>query len=302
MTKILITGASGLIGKKLTTTLLEKNYDVVHLGRGAKHGAVKHYQWDVDRNYIEKGALDNVDVIIHLAGAGIADEKWTEKRKREILESRTYSTRLIFNELKKGGHQVKTFISASAIGYYGFGDSEKLFTEDDAPGTDFLAYVVKKWEEEVDEIAALNIRVAKIRIGIVLSMQGGALAEIAKPVNNYVGAPLGTGDQYISWIHIDDLCAMFETAINDPRYIGAFNGVAHQPVTNRELTKAIAKVLQKPLIVPFVPAFALRIVFGEMANLILKGNKVSNEKIERLGFQFRYDTLDAALSNLLRHS
>jgi uncharacterized protein len=298
--KILITGASGLIGKRLTEKLLEKGHEIRHLGRTKKQGAPKSFQWDIQKHFIERGALENVDTIVHLAGAGIADKPWTDERKREIIESRTLSTRLLYQELKKGTHKISSFISASAIGYYGFSDNENLLTEEAAPGNDFLAQVVKKWEDEVNEIAALDVRLVKIRIGIVLSKEGGALPEIAKPVKFYVGAPLGTGKQNLSWIHIDDLCALFVKAVEDISLSGTYNGVGPYPVTNKELTIAIAKTLGKPVLLPPIPPFVLRLLFGEMANLVLYGCKVSAEKLKGTGFKYKFNSLEAAVENLLQ--
>jgi uncharacterized protein len=298
---ILITGASGLIGSRLTEILSEKGYHVFHLSRSKKNGNnFKSFVWNVERKEIDPEALKNIDTIIHLAGAGIADKRWTDDRKKEIVESRTQSTKLLFDTLKLTQHGVKNFISASAIGYYGFEDNERLFTETDEPGKDFLATVVKKWEDEVDRIELLNIRVVKIRVGIVLSEKGGALKEMVRPVKLLAGAPLGSGKQNISWIHLDDVCSIFVKAVEDNKMKGAYNGVAPGPVSNRELTKRIARVLNKPMILPAVPAFVLKVMFGEMAVLVLFGNKVSGEKIQRTGFQYKFTNLDEALINLLK--
>jgi uncharacterized protein len=300
--KILITGASGLIGKRLTEILSARGHQISHLGRSGKSsGAVKKFRWDVGKRFIEEGALENIDIIVHLAGAGIADKPWSDGRKREILESRTLSTRLLFQELKKGNHQVKAFVSASAIGYYGFEDESTLLTEDAPAGNDYLAQVVRKWEEEVDQVSTLGLRVVKIRTGIVLSEAGGALAEMVKPVKFYVGAPLGTGEQNLSWIHIDDLCFLFSKAIEDPSFSGPYNGVGPYPVTNSEFTKAIAQTLRKPLLLPKVPGFVLKLLLGEMAALVLRGSRVSSEKIRSKGFQFKFDTVESALNDLLNN-
>lgn len=300
MAKILITGASGLIGGRLTEILSAGGHQVYHLGRSGKStGAVRTFRWDIEKRFIEEGALENIDTIVHLAGAGIADKRWSDARKREILESRTLSTRLLYQELKKGNHQVNTFVSASAIGYYGFEDESTLLSEDAPAGNDYLSQVVQKWEAEVDQVSTLGLRVVKIRIGIVLSEAGGALAEITKPVRYYVGAPLGTGKQNLSWIHIDDLCLLFRRVVEDNSYSGACNGVGPYPVTNEELTRAIAQTLGKPLLLPNVPGFVIKLLFGEMADLVLRGSRVSSEKIRSKGFKFRYETLEAALHDLL---
>jgi uncharacterized protein (TIGR01777 family) len=259
----------------------------------------KTWEWDIDKHYIEEGAFDGVDTIIHLAGAGIADKPWTKARKRELLESRTHSTRLLYDELRKRDHTVTSFISASAIGYYGFADDNRMLVETDPAGTDFQAGLVKKWEQEIDQVLELKIRVVKVRIGVVLTMEGGALKEIARPVKLWAGAPLGSGNQFMSWIHIDDLCRIFTNSVENPSFVGTYNAVAPNPVTNRELTKAIARVLRKPMLLPSVPAFTLKVLFGEMADLVLKGSKVSSERLERTGFEFKYPSIDEALADLL---
>jgi uncharacterized protein (TIGR01777 family) len=296
---ILITGASGLIGTRLTEMLLQKGHHVSHLGRTKKNnGQVKSFRWNVDQHQIDEDALQGIDTIIHLAGAGVADKRWTQKRKHEILESRTRSTQLLFDTLEKRNHSVKSVISASAIGYYGFESSDEL-TETSAAGKDFLSNVTKQWEEEVNKIESLGIRIIKIRIGIVLSEKGGALKEMMKPIKFYVGAPLGSGNQYVSWIHIDDLCAIFCKAVEDINMRGAYNGVGPYAVTNRTLTRAIAKVLDKPMFLPPVPSFIMKLIIGEMADIVLGGSKVSSTKIQRAGFSFQFDTLEKALRDLL---
>lgn len=297
---ILITGASGLIGQRLTELLLQKGYHVSQLGRRAKEGPIPSYTWNVTQRVMDARALENADAIIHLAGAGIADKPWTPQRKQEILESRTHSTRLLFSELKKQNHSVKTIVSASAIGYYGFGGSDEVFTETSKPGTDFLASVTRQWEAEVDTLEQLNLRVVKIRIGIVLSEKGGALKPMVVPVKFFVGSPLGSGRQYLSWIHIDDLCNLFMHAIENESMSGAYNGVAPAPATNAAFTQALAQVLHRPLWLPKVPAFVLKILLGEMAALVLQGNQVSAQKVQRTSFQFQYPELLGALRHLLR--
>ena len=296
--KILITGASGLVGTRLTEMLLENGHQVSHVGRSKKAGRVPSFVWDVDKNEIEPEALAGVDTIIHLAGAGVAEKRWNENRKKEILESRTKSSALLYNLLKKGNHSVKSFVSASAIGYYGFCLDERISTEESKPGTDYLAQVTKQWEESVDQISELGLRVTKLRIGIVLSNKGGALQEMARPIRYGAGAPLGTGNQYLSWIHIDDLCALFAKAAEDEKMHGAYNAVCDW-VTNKEITKSIAQILKKPLWLPPVPAFMMRIIVGEMAMIVVNGSKVSSDKIRETSFVFQYADLEKALVDLL---
>jgi uncharacterized protein len=296
--KILITGASGLIGKRLTDLLLKKGYQVSHLSRSSKSGRVPSFVWDVDKGEMDSKALEGVDAIIHLAGAGVADKRWSKSRKEEILMSRVKSTELLHNTLLATPNTVKAIVSASAIGYYGFQSDEEL-TEESKQGSDFLAKVTNQWEAEADKLTSLKIRVVKLRIGIVLSEKGGALVEMAKPIRWGVGSPLGVGSQYISWIHLDDLCEMFIHAIETDQMEGAYNAVSGNWVTNEEMTKAIAHELKRPLWLPNVPTFVLKIVVGEMAAIVLGGSKVSADKIKKTGFEFQYSKLENALEELL---
>lgn len=295
----MITGASGLIGKRLTELLLQKGHQVSHLGRKKSNGSVPSYVWDVKRGTIDINALKGIDTIIHLAGAGIADKPWTKERKREILESRTQSTQLLHKTLQQNPNSVKAFISASAIGYYGFEASDNTFTENSEAGIDFLASVTRQWEEEVEKLKTLSLRVAKIRIGIVLSTEGGALKPMLLPIKYFVGSPLGSGKQWMSWIHMDDLCAMFIHIAENEKLDGVYNATSPTAATNAEFTKAVAAVLKRPIWLPKVPEFVLTILLGEMASLITQGSKVASKKIQESGFVFQYPTLEGALENLL---
>lgn len=300
MTKnILITGASGLIGRRLTELLHQKGHRIAHLSRTRRSANAKTFLWDVDNDKIDEEALKPAEVIVHLAGESIGGEPWTKERKDKILKSRTHSTWLLYDELKKGKHNVKTFICASAIGFYGVDERDLPFHENDKQGKGFLAEVVHQWEEFADQISSLGIRVVKIRTGVVLSEKGGALKELMKPVQFYVGARLGTGTQFLSWIHLDDLCGIYIKAIEDESMHGVYNAVAPNPATNKEFTHRLAKALNKPIILPPIPSFALKLLLGEMADLVLKGVKVSNKKILTSGFKFKFDTLDDALKDLL---
>jgi uncharacterized protein (TIGR01777 family) len=296
--KILITGATGLVGTRLTKMLQARGHQVSHLSRSQRKGQVKSFVWNVEKQQLDEKALE-CDAIVHLAGANVSDKRWTSKRKQEILQSRTDSTRLLCERLKSKKGSVTSFISASAIGYYGF-ENDEVNSETSPPGKDFLADVVVQWEKEIDRIASLDIRVVKIRIGIVLSPEGGAMKEIMKPVKLFVGAPLGSGDQYMSWIHLDDLCNIFVKAVEDSSLSGPFNAVAPEPVTNRQLTHEIAKVLHRPLILPAVPAFVLKLILGEMSNIVVKGSRVSPKKILQSGFQFKFTQINEAVCDLLK--
>lgn len=268
------------------------------MGR-TKHGKKPgQFQWDVDNQTIETGALDGVETIIHLAGAGVADKRWSKARKQEILDSRVLGSRLLYNELKKGNHQVKAVISASAIGFYGFNDNT-IKNEYSNSGTGFLAEVTKAWEQEVDQIASLGIRVVKIRIGIVLSTQGGAYKELIKPIQFYVGSPLGTGTQLMSWIHQRDLTRLFVLAVTNHSMQGVYNGVTGQPVSNAEFTKSLAHLLQRKIWLPNVPAFVLNLILGEMASMILGGNHIVSSRLEEAGFKPEFTGIDAALADLV---
>jgi uncharacterized protein (TIGR01777 family) len=247
---------------------------------------------------MDERAFEGVTTVVHLAGAGVADARWTPERKKEILDSRVKSTLLLKKALAQQP-QVTTVVAASAIGYYGFGTSAAWLTEESEAGSDFLADVTRQWEATVEELSDTGVRVVKLRIGIVLSAKGGALKEIAKPVRWGVGAPLGTGAQWMSWIHLDDLCAIFIYAIENPHLRGTYNAVGPEPATNREMTKAIAHVLRKPLWLPPVPGVVLQLLVGEMAAMVLNGSRVSPAKIIESGFSFQYPELSAALKNLL---
>jgi uncharacterized protein (TIGR01777 family) len=295
---VLITGGSGLIGRHLTALLQKNGYVVSHLGRTKRTSGVKSFVWDPARGTIEPEAIYNIGAIIHLAGAGIADVRWTSKRKREILDSRRQSTRLLSDTLQKEQYGVSTFISASGISYYGLDETKAPFTERDPPADDFMARVTIAWEHDADVLVQQGIRVVKLRTGVVLSGEGGALKKLETPIKLFLGAPLGTGEQYVNWIHIDDLCSIYLKAIVDTSMHGAYNAVSPNPVTNKELTRELASALRKPLWLPPVPAFAVRLLAGEVAELVLKGGRISSGKIESTGFNFRFKTVHSAIQSL----
>lgn len=297
---ILITGASGLIGTRLTEMLLAQGHTVAHLGRSEKKGAsVPTYVWDVDRFTMDPQALDGVDTIIHLAGANLSEKRWTGARKQEIIDSRVQTAGLLYQQLAGGVHSVKTFISASGSAYYGQHANGPVFAEEDARGKDFLADVTVQWEAAAGKMEILGIRVVKMRTGMVLSNRGGALPVLTRPIKWYVGSPLGSGRQYVSWIHLEDLCMTYIKALEDTNMEGAYNAVSPDVVTNRQLTLALAKKLNRPVILPSVPSFALKLLLGEMADMVVKGGRLSCEKIREAGFRFTFGTLSAALDDLL---
>ncbi|MEQ6168087.1 TIGR01777 family oxidoreductase [Ekhidna sp. MALMAid0563] len=296
---VLITGGSGLVGTELSQLLTSAGYKVTHLSRNPTQ---KHYQtfyWDVKKGEINDEAIISADAIIHLAGAGVSDKRWSDAWKKEIYDSRINSTKLLREKVEKLNPGLKHFISASAIGYYGWDTGDKLVDESTEKGEGFLADVVADWEKEVDRFNSLNIKTSKVRIGIVLSEKGGALVEMAKPIRFGVGAPLGSGNQYMSWIHINDLCGIFAHVLQNAE-AGTFNGVAPNPETNKLFTKSVASQLGKPLWLPNVPKFALRLIVGEMSDILVGGNRVSSKKIEEAGFNFQFAALDDALEDLLQ--
>lgn len=294
--KILITGGTGLAGSVLIPMLKAKGHQIVVLSRTKKqHPDYEVFEWDYKREYIEEGAFKGVDTIMHLAGAGVADAKWTTERKDEIYNSRTKTSLLLFNELQKIDHQVKTFVAASAIGIYG-DDTGNQMTKETAPiGQSFLAHVTDAWEASTNKISTLGIRLVQLRIGIVLSKDGGALVELLKPP---VAAPLGKGKQYMSWIHIVDLAQMFMDAMENDGYVGAYNAVAPKPETNRDFTQKAAKAFGKVFLPIPVPALVLKLMLGEMAAIVIGGSRISSHKIEEAGFKFRFPKLEDAVSDL----
>ncbi|EIM77111.1 hypothetical protein A3SI_07409 [Nitritalea halalkaliphila LW7] len=296
MKNILITGGSGLVGRVLTKQLEAKGYTVAWLGRSPEKQRQKTYFWDPMQGELDVAALRWADGLIHLAGAGVADSRWTAARKRLILESRTKSTALLVEKMRDLPERPTVFIGASAIGYYGMDTGDRLLTETDSPGQDFLAEVVIAWEQASLEMRALGLRCALLRIGIVLEKNGGALKAMLQPP---VAAPLGSGQQWMSWIHVEDLAALFVYAL-EQNLEGIYNAVAPTASTNAELTQLAAKAKGKPYIGIGVPGFALRLVLGEMAQMVVGGNKVSAEKTLATGFQFQHADLQKALVDLFK--
>lgn len=295
--KILITGGTGLIGTRLTEMLIDSGYEVAHLSRNiAAPTRYKTFRWDIKNHFIDDHAISWADYIINLAGASVSESKWTEERKKEILGSRVDATNLLFNCLKNTSNHVKGFLSASAIGIYG-DSGEQIVTEESAYAHGFLSEVAQAWEKAAWQMHELNIRTAIFRIGLVLSDQGGALPQMARPVKFLAGSPLGSGKQFMSWIHIDDLCRLFIKALEEPQFTGVYNAVAPNPVTNEEFTKALAEVMHRPLMMPKIPAFGLKLVLGEMSEVVLDSSRVSSAKVQNTGFSFEYNFIDEALES-----
>ncbi len=293
MKNILITGGSGLVGQKLTAQLEEKGYEVAWLSRSIQ--TRKSFIWNIKKGQIDVAAVEWADAIIHLTGAGVADERWTEYRKRIILESRTKSTKLLHDAIETAVKKPDVFISASAVGYYGFNTGTNLMEESYPPGDDFLANVVKEWEAEVRKIEKLHVRTVLFRIGIVLDAAGGALKELLKPP---VATPLGSGDQWMSWIHSEDLARLFVFGLEKTTLQGTFNAVGPNPATNQELTKTAAQVVGKTYLGIGVPKFVLQLILGDMSEMVLGGNRVSSQKIQKAGFRYEFPDLADALKDI----
>ena len=311
MTTVLITGGTGLIGKSLTKMLLQKEYRVIVLSRQA--GISGHQaedgpyfaQWDIEKQTIDKSAIQQADYIIHLAGAGVAEKRWTEKRKKEILESRTKSSELVIKTLTETDNKVKAVVSASAIGWYGADPAipnPKPFVETDPADNSFLGETCKLWEESVDPLTSMGKRLIKLRTGIVISEEGGALKEFIKPLRAGIATILGDGKQMVSWVHIDDLCRLFIASIENESMVGVYNAVAPQPVDNKTLALELAKQMRGRFFVPlYVPSFVLKLMMGEMSIEVLKSATVSAEKIHKTGFQFLYPSIESALRAALKN-
>lgn len=290
------------MGNELTRLLLDKGYAVSHLSRKPGHDPrVKTFIWDIHKGIIDEHCIDGVDMIIHLAGAGIAEKRWTDERKKELIESRTKSIGLIYDVLKRKPHQVKKVISASGTGYYK-NSYDELLTEDSSPAANFLGQCCIAWEQAVDEGAILGLDILKFRTGVVLTDKGGALPKLAMPVKLGIGSPLGNGRQWVPWIHHADVTAMYLYGIESQELSGVYNMVAPIPVTNAHLTKAVAKQLKRPLWAPKVPAFLLKLLLGEMAAVVLGSNRVSAAKIEQTGFVFKYPDIESTLKEIYRYT
>ena len=299
---ILITGATGLVGQELVSLLLQNGHIVHYLSTSKKklvfNTNYKGFYWNPKTAEIDIASLTDVEVIVHLAGANVA-KKWTKSYKEEIIESRILSTRLLFQTLQKTPNRVKQIVSASAIGIYPDSLTNIYHETDLDVDVSFLGNVVKLWENEVSQFEKLEIVVSKIRIGIVFAKNGGALQEMAKPIRYGVGAAFGSGEQYQSWIHIQDLVAVFYHVIEN-ELPGIYNGVSPYPVSNAELTKAIAKTLEKPLFLPNVPKFVMKIILGEMHEILFSSQHVSCRKLLDLKYQFKFASLDKALNDLFK--
>jgi uncharacterized protein (TIGR01777 family) len=304
MQTVLITGGTGMVGKALSKHLVNNGYKVIILSRnltplksGDAGSNIRFAKWDVNKQEIDIAALQEADHIIHLAGAGVMEKKWTARYKKEIISSRVDSARLIIDSLRENVNKVKKIISASAVGWYR--ESDNVHTEEEASDKSFLGETCRLWEESITPATALNKQLVKFRIGIVLSKEGGALKEFIRPLQFGVAAILGNGKQVISWIHIDDLCRLFLFAIENNEMNGVYNAVAPKPVSNKTLTLTLAKKRNRFYIPLHVPTFILKLVLGGRSVEILRSNAVSCKKVIAAGFNFQYDRIDKAMQDIL---
>ena len=297
--KVLVTGATGFVGKRVVAQLLEAGDEVVVLTRNIAKAALilgskcKYYQWPDVFTLPPVEAFSGVDGIIHLMGEGIADKRWDEVQKKKIYDSRIVSTSKLIMVIKDLAVKPNVLVSGSAVGIYGDRGSEEI-TEKSVLGTDFLAGVCKDWEREANQALSFGVRVAIIRTGVVLGRNGGALKKMLPIFKLGGGGPIGKGSQYMSWIHVDDLASMYIEALKDPTVEGPYNGTSPYPTTSKDFAKTLGRTLKRPSFMA-APAFALKLVFGEMSTMLLEGQKVLPSKFKDKKFRYRYPTLEMAL-------
>lgn len=306
--KVLITGGSGFIGSHLTDTLLDHGYEEVRiltrsLAKKTSTPRLKYYKWNIEEGRMDMAALMGCDAIINLAGESISDGRWSEEKKERIYNSRIKATKLIFEKLKilkqRGLPLPKKFISTSAIGIYGDRGSKEL-TVESRTGQDFLSKVCRDWENEAIKVETLGVDVKIIRVGIVLSSDGGALAKMLPAFNLGVAGRIGDGSQYMSWIHIKDLCDLYRFLIEHDTEKTIINGVAPNPTQNADFTQTLGEVLHRPTFIP-LPKIAAKAIFGEMSQILLASQKVSCEDNKVCGFEYSFNYLEAALRDTLRN-
>ena len=298
---VLLTGGTGFVGKELTKLLINSGYTVSILSRSKRENTatIFYYTWDIQKQTIEKEAVLNADYIIHLAGANIAEKPWTSKRKEEIINSRQQSAQLIYSVLKKNDKKLDAFVSASAVGIYGAVNGEEICTESTAVGEDFLGLTCQKWEAAADQFEKLGIRTVKVRTGLVLGKDDGFLNKLTPIFKWRLGSALGSGKQYMPWIHVEDLCAIYLEALKNPNMDGAYNAAISDSTSNAGFSKTLAKVFGYKIWLPNVPGFLIKMVLGEMSKIVLTGRRVSSNKVEELGFQFKHNNLEDTLRKCL---
>jgi len=293
MSSVLLTGSTGLVGKSLVRVLKDAGFSVRRLTTRRELAVQEGYfLWNPAAKEADDRAFEGVEYIIHLAGSSIGNGRWTARRKKDILESRTLTAELLLAKVSQLQLPLKAFVSASATGYYGSATTETIYDEYSPAGRDFLADVCVQWEKAADRFQSAGIRTVKMRTGVVLAKGAPALEKMLLPIKSGLGGPLGNGRQYMPWIHLDDLCRLYLRAICDESMSGAWNAVAPEHITNRELMRTLARKLGKPFFLPPVPAFMLRLLLGEMAVIVTDGSRVSSRRLKATGFEFKVATLD----------
>ena len=298
---VLITGGTGFVGKNLTNLLVSAGYSVSIVTRSVQVNTpdVSYYELNVSEKKIDKQAVLNADYIVHLAGENIAEKRWTTKRKAAIITSRVLPVELMFSILDKNDIKTKAFISASAVGIYGADNRDEICNEETPVADDFLGVTCQKWEQAADQIENLGIRTVKIRTGLVLGKNEGFLKNLVPVFKNRMGAALGSGKQYMPWIHIEDLCKMYLEAIENSELSGPYNAAINDGTTNKIFSQALSRIFSYSLWLPNVPAFLIRLGMGEMAKIVLTGKRISSDKISNTGFKFEFTDLKKALSNCI---
>ena len=301
MAKVLITGGSGSVGKSLIPRLLFKGHQVSIIGRSKKDiPGVESFVWNLDKEELDERALIDVTHIIHLAGAGIADKTWSPARKKEILESRVKPLKMLANALQSRNQRIKAIISSSAVGFYGGLTSDEIFTEERSPATDFLGTTCRMWEDAIQVFKPVADREVRVRISVVLMKDAGALLKLVGPTKLGFGAAIGSGKQWMPWIHIDDLVEFFLQAVEDNNLNGPYNVAAPEHANQNTMIKKIGKALNRPTFLPPVPQFLIKMVMGEMSTVVTDGSRVSNQKLIDAGFEFEFPKLQEALNDLLK--
>jgi uncharacterized protein (TIGR01777 family) len=301
MKTILITGGTGLLGSHLIPILKETGFRIHVLSRSLK--PILHcdavFKWDVENGEIDDRAFEGVTHIVHLAGEGLADGRWTESRMKSIISSRVKSAELICEVLQKRKQRIDVYVSGSAVGWYGAKTDNLLHSEEELPETDFMGETCRLWEEAADAFDNVASRIVKVRTGIVLAKESGAFPKLIQPFRMHLGAALGSGNQQMPWIHIDDIVQVFYQAITNENYSGAINASATESCSNLEFSKTLAKILGRKLLPIHVPTFFLKMLLGDMSVVVLEGSRVSNSKLKMLGFHFKFEKLEDAIKNLV---
>jgi len=298
MKKILIAGGTGFVGKHLISFLAEKGYSINVLTRkqgSNSSGNIQFFQWDIEKEYIDKKAFENVDTIINLTGANIGEKRWTEKRKSEIINSRIKSIDLLYRYVSEDNFNINTFVSSSAIGFYGAVTTNEIFKETSKSGNDFLASVCQIWENTAMKFNDLGIRTVILRNGVIIGKNGGIYQKLSPSAKLGINVSLGSGKQYLPWIDIRDLVRLYEFILSNSKISGIYNTVSSEQITMNDFSRTLLKSFDKKSIFPNAPAFIIRLLFGEMSVMLLEGSRVSNEKLKDIGFSFEFDTIEKSL-------